>query len=220
MATEPRHQPNSSTHAGASSGRWRWWYSAISDWLLANPGGTYKACAAALGRGESTICSIAGSDVFKRYHSIRKQEFQSAQDELLGSKLHGLAVASIDAMTSIVTKRGDQVPMQVLAPVLHGALDRLGFAPKSSPSVAVTLNQQNNDNRSVQLPAAVSALDLEEARMALRMAERRRLSSPPPDLSIGAEEGSSGAEPVEAALVGTSTDVTLEVETRAPPDSD
>src|SRR5678815_4847907 len=58
MAIEPIHRPRSTEDTrGVSNpyeGRWRWWYSAISDWMLRNPGGTMADCAAELGRGAST----------------------------------------------------------------------------------------------------------------------------------------------------------------------
>jgi hypothetical protein len=60
------------------SKRWRWWYSAISDYRLANPGCTVKEVALALNKGETTIGFIVASDVYKEYEAQRRQEFAPA----------------------------------------------------------------------------------------------------------------------------------------------
>src|SRR5882762_4534754 len=225
MPNEPQtsgtYHRTKATPSPHDEGRWKWWYSAVSDWMLRNPDGSLVDCAAELKRNKTTIYSITCSDTFKRYHQLRKAEYQARHDDTLHNKLHALAVTSVDQLTEIVKKRGDQVPMQVLAPIAMGALDRLGFAPKPpgsvAPQVAVTV-QQNVDAR-VQLPGSVTQADLEEARMALRMVEQRKLHSPLLDLGAivpdapaqleGGGGGEAEAERSRKTLVGNSGNANL-----------
>jgi len=134
----------------------------------------------------------------------------------LTAKLLGVAADGLDALQAILKKRGDQVPMQVLAPMVEGVLDRLGFAPKSSPAVVIDAST-NNDNRIVNLPPTVSATTLEEARMAMRQVEAQKMASISPAAVL---EGEAEVEPTEPLLVGSgSVDSNSEVEAYdAPPD--
>lgn len=224
MPAEPQNTTSSRvrTTPNPQEGRWKWWYSAISDWMLRNPDGTLASCAAELQRNRHTIYSITSSDTFKRYHQLRKAEYQARHDDILHNKLHELASTSIDQLTAIVKKRGDQVPMQVLAPIAMGALDRLGFNPqqKQAPAPATAVNL-TVDNRTVQLPGSVTQQDLEEARMALRTVEQRKLQSPLLDLEaiIPDQPDKEEAEPTRNSLVGGPSVANLGGE-RAPRDSD
>jgi hypothetical protein len=176
-------------------------------------------CAAELGRGASTVSMIASSDTFKTYHSQRKQEFQRGHDDLITSKLFGIANDGLEAMHNSIKKRGDQIPMQVLAPLMTSVLDRLGFAPKVGPAVVIDAST-NNDNRTVNLPPTVSAATLEEARMAMRMVEQQKLRSLPPPIDGEVLRGGGEAEvgSAEPALVDAGTVNDLEVEPDAPTD--
>jgi len=225
MPIEPIHRQftraDTRAHSGANwrnpyDGRWLWWYDAIANWLLRNPGGRLEDCAKELGRGRSTVQMIAASDTFKTYYEKRKVEFRQCHDEVLTAKLLGVAADGLDALQAILKKRGDQVPMQVLAPMVEGVLDRLGFAPKSSPAVVIDAST-NNDNRIVNLPPTVSATTLEEARMAMRQVEAQKMASISPAAVL---EGEAEVEPTEPLLVGSgSVDSNSEVEAYdAPPD--
>jgi hypothetical protein len=61
--------------------------------------------------------------------------------------------------------------MNIVTEVATSALDRLGYAPKTTPSVEVNVNSQDN-RKVVMIP--ISAGALEEARDAIRAAEQAR----------------------------------------------
>lgn len=179
-----------------------------------------KDCAAEIGRSPSTVGFIACSDTFKTYHAQRKQEYQQGHDELLAAKLHDVASEGLDVLLGTLKKRGDQIPMQTLAPMVTGVLDRLGFGPNVAPTVAVNVST-NNDNRTVVLPPTVSASTLEEARMAMRQVERQKLSLPSPQIEGPLRGGGESAEVEHADPVlvePESVNREKEVELDAPPD--
>lgn len=150
------------------NGRWRQWYVDIADWMIANPGGKLSDCARDLGRHLNTISFIYRSDIFRDYYSQRRAEHSAAQDAAVRAKLTGVALKSLDLITEQMEKKGDQVPMKLLAEVATGALDRLGYAP-ATPGTSVNVNVGPQVTQ-----VAVSASALAEARDAMREAERRR----------------------------------------------
>jgi hypothetical protein len=185
-------------------GRWRWWYSSIADHMIRNPGTTFTEIAAALNKNPNTISAITGTDMFREYLARRKQEFQREHDYAIRAKLTGVAEASLDIMLSQLQKKGEQIPMQRLENVVSMTLDRLGYAPASTPSVVVN----NNTDARTQTVAiqGLTPLALEEARQALRLAELRHsgsslsMSAPldPVDIeSPGAESPTAVVPPLE-----------------------
>ncbi len=196
-------------------GRWRWWYSSIADWMLRNPGGKIQDCATELKKSSNTISAIINTDLYQTYYARRREEWQRDHDFVLRSKLTGVAISALDSVQEQFTKKGDQVPMKLAAEIVQSSLDRLGFAPKNGPQVAIDARSQSN---TIQLNSSVTPQILEEARMALRMVEQQRLngpeaSRPEPSSVIDAEveppvEGSHAPSPVESAeVLGANTEV-------------
>jgi hypothetical protein len=163
---EPAYRTQARTNHFA--GRWSWWYPAIADWMIRNPGGTIKDCAAELNRHPNTISMIAGTDMFREYMAQRREEWRQHHDFALISKVTKVAEAGLDVLLEKLEKKKDQIPMQLVTEVAMSALDRLGYGPRREPAVAV--NVQQNDNRVV---VAVDANALAEAREAMRLAEAR-----------------------------------------------
>ena len=154
--------------------RWRWWYSAIADWMIRNPGGTLQDCAKELGRAYGTIRMIHNTDMFQTYLDERKKEWRHAHDFSLVHKLTKVAESGLDQILETMAKKGDQIPMKMLNELTTGALDRLGYAPAAAtPSVQVNVNQ---DQRKQVMVAAPPAL-LEEAREAMRIAQEKQRGS-------------------------------------------
>lgn len=146
----------------------RWWYPAIADWMLRNPGGSMVQCAKDLDRSEGGLRMITSSDMFKEYLAQRRQEWQQAHDHSILDRVNRVAVKSLDLILDKMEKQGDKIPMQLTKDVAFSALDRLGYAPQSGPQVTVNTGEQKN------VFVAVTPDALEEARTALRMAEQRR----------------------------------------------
>lgn len=181
-------------------GRWRWWYSAIADWMLRNPGRPLKECAREFRKSENTIYYITGSEVFRDYFARRKAEWSRDHDFALRSKLTRVAELTLDATVEKLQSQRDKTALPVLTELLTSSLDRLGFAPQTGPQVQI--NQQIGDNRNqvVQLPGSVTVSALEQAREALRAAEQLR-SLP-----------SRGAEPLPGSVSGDGPLLELEPE--------
>ena len=148
--------------------RLRWWYPAIADWMLRNPGGSMEQCAKELERGTNTIHIIVNSDMFKEYYAQRRREWQQNHDFAILDKVNRVAERSLDLLLDKMEKQSDKIPMQLTRDVAFSALDRLGYAPQSGPQVAVNVGEQKN------VFVAVTPDALEEARQALRNAESRR----------------------------------------------
>lgn len=174
--------------------RWRWWYAAISDRMIAHPDWTQDQIAKDLGKSPTTISMIVSTDLFKSHFALRRQQWQEVHDQSLREKLTHVATKSLDLLTTQMEKKGDMLPIQRTHEIAMGALDRLGFAPKAGPSVVVQNNTQNN---MVAPSASVDALL--EAREALRKVEQLRASTPsrqlPKSREIDALFAESGLEP-------------------------
>jgi hypothetical protein len=174
--------------------RWRWWYPAIADWMLRNPGRPMKDCAAELGKAENTIYMIAGTDMFRDYLAKRRAMYREQHDFALVSKVTQVAEASLDLILDRLDKKRDAVPMDLL--------DRLGYGAKPAPMVQINTSV---DNRHVTVPVSLDALA--EARATLRRAEAVRAVEeesrprlPSPDFDLGAGETDEADEALHAPL--------------------
>lgn len=178
----------------------RWWYPAIADWMIANPGGDLKDCADSLKRHVNTVRIIARSDVFKEYLAQRRAEWQANHDFAILDRVNRVAERSLDLMLENIEKKGDKIPIAHVTEIALGALDRLGYAPKTNagPQVNVSVGQQNN------VTVAVTTEALLEAQQALREVERQRGIAGRKTLELEV----SGSVPDE----GRGTDVEVEAE--------
>lgn len=191
-----------------------WYYSAIIDWMVANPGRPLKECAEHVGRTQATLSVIINSDMFKAALAQRKASFQTHHDLGLIEKTTRVASAGLDAILDTLDKRRDKIPLADLNAVTDGALQRLGYGVKPQPGVQVNV-QNNGGTANVVVP--VSAQDLAEARMALRQVQQQSRSLPAarPDAQLEAPQGS------EAQRVGAKESelVTIEGEVNSAPTS-
>lgn len=164
------------------NGRFRWWYPAIADWLIANPGGKQEECARDLNRHVNTISLIMNSDLFKAYYEERRKEWEARHDFKLRDKMHKIADLSLDIMFQQIETKRQSVPIKMLKEISESVLDRLGYTPQTGPQVQIT----NNNNTAVAVVAPVSVSRLEEARAVLRQAEQNRANSLPGDRALSA----------------------------------
>ena len=155
--------------AAIAKGRWRWYYTMICDYRLAHPGCTNREIGDFMQKNENTIGAIVNSDLYKDYERKRLTVFRLQQEEQLRNKLTGVTMKALDAMEAQLDKRKDQTPLQLATNIVEMGLDRLGFAPASTPNVVV-------NNQLVNSPA-VSPTVLQEARMALRIVEQNRITA-------------------------------------------
>lgn len=174
MAQEPQLRRGSAP-SNLYVNRWRWWYSAISDAMLANPSASQQEIAKSLGKNANTVSMIVNTDLFRDYHAQRKQEFQGASDFMLSNKLTKVAEKGLDLLLDVMAKKGDQVPLSQLVAITDSTLKNLGYGAPAPAGVSV--NVQQNNNPTVVVPVSAGALS--EARDALRLAEQRRRDTPP-----------------------------------------
>lgn len=165
------------------TGRWRWWYSAIADEMLANPRATHAEIAKKIGRATTTVGYIVATDMFREYYARRRAEYSRAHDEALRNKVLGVAEASLDVLTTQFKTKGDQVPMKLAAEVATGMLEALGYGAPAAPQVVVNNTQDNSTKQVVVTQASLS--ELEAARAALQAAEARRIEAPPVSTPAG-----------------------------------
>lgn len=201
MAQEPQLRRGSAP-SNLYVNRWRWWYSAISDAMLANPNATQTDIAKLLDKNHNTVSMIVNTDLFRDYHAQRKREFQEANDFMLSNKLNKVAEKGLDLLLEVMNKKGDQVPLSQLVAITGSALENLGYGAPQAPGVS--LNIQNNNNPQVVVPVSAGALS--EARDALRLAEAKRRDTPvlerigpplPEVEQLLEEEGASAPIPLE-----------------------
>ena len=174
------------------NGRWRWWYSAIADKMIANPHATLKEIAASLDKTPTTISYIINSDAYKAYLEVRKAEWRERHDFALLDKTARVAEASLDILLETLEKKRSNIPVESVMRVVESSLDRLGYAPKSTNGPAVSVHVQQN---AVVAPP-VDATLLAEARQAMRAVEARRAREPlaiqhQPSIEIDGDENVS-----------------------------
>lgn len=176
-------------------GRWGWWYPAIADYMLANPGAKIADIAAHVNRVPQTISYIINTDMFRRYLDQRREEAQQVTDTRIAQKLTKIGELGLDLMYETMEKKRTSVPIGQLQTMTMSALDRLGYSPEPAKSPSVNVNVSGNN-------VAVGVEMLEEARKTLRRAEQNRALSPvePPlqlELeAVPAAQASGGEEEV------------------------
>lgn len=201
-------------------GRWNWWYSAIADIMIRDPGVNSTEIALELHKHPNTISMIMNTDLFREYLAQRKDAWRQQHDFAILSKVTRVAELSLDSVAEQFIKKKDQVPLPIAVEAMTSALDRLGYAPKQQPQVAVTVN--NDARAQTVVVQGVSASALEEARAALRLAERRRaevfdvqpgtLAPPLPAGSEASTMASTMAAPrSEASTVPTGEDLQIDL---------
>lgn len=162
------------TRRGVVEGRWRWWYSSIADLMIRNPDWTQQQIAASLNKHPNTITMIVGTDLFREFLAQRKAAFRADHDFALNARLTNVATEGLDIILDQLRTKKTQIPLQAALKITESALDRLGYAPASSPQVVV--DQRTIDNRQ-QTMVSLTPADLEDARMAMRLAERSKAGS-------------------------------------------
>ena len=144
-------EPKPRKIAAYAPATWQPWYISISDWMIRNPSGDYRDCAAALNRHPITIRYIVNSDMFQEFHSQRKAKWREAHDFTIMSKMTQVATKSLDLMLDKMEKQADKIPMNLITEIMTSSLDRLGYAPDKQAGVQV-----NIDNRQQTMQVILS----------------------------------------------------------------
>lgn len=160
--------------------RFREWYAAIADYMLAYPSATNAEIATALNRAANTISLIRNTDLFRAYFAARRKEWEERHDFGIRKKLHAAADLGLDILLETMTNKRSSIPISQTTTIVTSALDRLGYAPQSGPSTQINV-QANDQSRVVVAPVTVDRL--EEARSVLRAAQQNRALAPQPFLA-------------------------------------
>lgn len=135
--------PLGTPHAGKPHRqRFSHWYESIIDWLIANPGGSIRDCAKALGRGESTVYIVTTSSLFKARYAERRREHAALLSSSLIETQENLAFDVLSELHTRVRENPAKISTQLLTEIANSTLQRLGYgAPQTAPQAApVTVN--------------------------------------------------------------------------------
>lgn len=116
--------------------KFRFWYDDIIDWLLANPGGSHKACAEALGRSPQSVNMIIASDMFKARWAERRGELNTMYAEAVALKTAKVGMLALNVLEDKLTNQPKTIPAGTVADIAKQSLEALGFgAPKAGQPV-------------------------------------------------------------------------------------
>lgn len=148
-------------------GRWRWWYSAIADYMLAHPGAKLQEIAAYCGgKNVNTISMIMNTDMFKAYYEDRKAEYEVGATFEIRQKLNRTMNKSLDVLLEQLETKGATIPMNQTLAIVDRATTALGLNAKEA-GVNVNVTQNNNKTQNVTI-SGVSLEQIQEAREAMR----------------------------------------------------
>lgn len=174
--------------------RWGWWYPAIADWMIANPGRRLQDCARDLNKSPTTISMIVNTDLFKDFLATRRREWESVHDFALRSKTTKVAELGLDILLESLEKKRSTVPISTLSEITTSALDRLGYSP-NKPQASVQINNIQQSGGVTVVPVSVDAL--REAQEAIRLAQSRRAAQSSLEGSSGSAQEYSAATPLQ-----------------------
>lgn len=173
----------------------RWWYDAIIDWRLANPGRPEQEAAAHFNVTASYYSIIVNSDMFKARWEARRRNHSDEVGESISRKLLDTLDLSLDVMNETIKKKRTELPFRDQIGLVNSTLDKLGYGLPSKGGVSVHVAA----NGSAPVTVSVTSDDLAHARELLRRSqEAKRL--PPPQVQGPVslhEEFESGAPVLE-----------------------
>lgn len=151
-----------------ATGRYRWWYDGIIDWMIANPGAKLYECAEHFQKAQSTISLIVNSDAFKMRLAERRKEFEAVHDAAIIGKTTEVALRALDVMLDQLDKKRDKIPLKDANEIANTALKRLGYGEK--PGTTVNIGQGAGAT-----VVQVSRETLEASRRQIRQVQDQRL---------------------------------------------
>src|SRR5262245_46765931 len=135
-----------------AQGRWGYYYSEIADYMIRNPGSKADEIAKYVKRHPQTVRNIIKTDLFQEFLAQRKEEWRAAHDYALVHKTTLIAEKALDVLLEKLDKQQDKMPTSLVNEIATNALDRLGYAPKAAPQIAVNVDNSQTSNRVVMVP--------------------------------------------------------------------
>jgi hypothetical protein len=173
--------------------RMRWYYTAIIDWMMANPGGKLGDCAAHVGKTQPWLSIIVNSDMFKAALAERQRQNSETQDAVLRQKLTEVSVATLDQLLDNIKTKKNAIPIESLTRLQDSTLSKLGYGIEKAAPVQVNVNQTN------QVAVPISQSELEAARQLMRQHQQGLVTGPTQSTSLPRDAASPLLE--GAALV-------------------
>ena len=114
----------------------------MAEWIIQNPGGTYREMGAYFGYSPAWCCTVVNSDMFKAHLGGRMKDIQATVTQDVPERLRGLAHLAMDRMEETLQKTGDS---EVIVDSFDKIMHRYGYAPNAKGGAgAPAIGQQNN----------------------------------------------------------------------------
>lgn len=166
----------------AKPARFHWWYESAIDWMLANPQGTLRECAKAMGCSENWFYTVAASDAFKARYEERRRELTNALNDSIANRLGRVAEKGLKIIeTRLDSQETAKLPTSLVVDMTDRVLSRMGWGVTGGGS-NVTVNVQQNNGQLVQEAASRQAI--EEARAFIRRAPNDAAGVPEQQLDL------------------------------------
>ena len=115
----------------------------LANWILANPGATYRQMGAAFNYSPAWLCTVVNSDLFKAYMAEKMKDVNSRVLDDIPAMLKGTAALAIERMNDVLQHTEDS---KTIVDAFDSVMHRYGYAPnaKAAPAAQGPLVQQNN----------------------------------------------------------------------------
>lgn len=113
----------------------------MAEWIIQNPGGTYREMGAFFGYSPAWCCTVVNSDMFKAHLGDRIKDIQVTVTQDVPERLRGLAHLAMDRMEETLTKTGDA---DVIVDSFDKIMHRYGYAPNAKNGAGQVVHNQNN----------------------------------------------------------------------------
>lgn len=120
------------------------WHEMVIDFMLLNPGATYKEIAEQFGVSPVTVSYVSNSDMFKMRLEERRAKFQSQVDgtaiERLQGKIAGVAERALDLMDEKIQLERQTMGIEATRETAEMALKALGYGvPRAQSAQSTTV---------------------------------------------------------------------------------
>jgi len=116
----------------------------IAEWIIQNPGGTYKEMGGFFGYSESWLCTLVHSDMFKAHLAGRIKDIQAVVTMDVPQKMQVLALKACERMQEVLETSVDK---EQITDAFDKVMHRFGYAPNAKTGLhpqGPAIGQQNN----------------------------------------------------------------------------